>query len=226
MVSKLLIEFSLFMDWKSAAPYYVKRLTEALDVQRHALALAELSQAEVPVEKRKILQQQGAPARKQLDRLRRDEFRIAVVGLEKAGKSTFVNAWLECDLLPTKQGRCTFTTTQVYSEKSADRQRLEVEPKALEAFEQYLSDLRAMAAAGEPEAAKKALTDLATIQQNEQTLRHVLSDGPQEIRFVALPEVSESLTKYVADERYAHAVREARLFTSQLAATDGIMFLV
>jgi hypothetical protein len=51
------------------------------------------------------------------------------VGLEKAGKSTFINAWLECDLLPAKGGRCTFTTTQIYSVKNEAEQRLEVQPR-------------------------------------------------------------------------------------------------
>ena len=212
------------MDWKSAAAYYVKRLSEALDVQRHALALAELPQAEVPPEKRKLLFQQADPARKQLDRLKRGEFRIAVVGLEKSGKSTFVNAWLECDLLPAKRGRCTFTTTQVFSVKSLSEQRLEVEPKSHEKFELYVADLKRISEAGEPEAARKAGTDLATIKQHEQSLRHVLDDGRQTFQFTSLPEIGEPLRKFVADERFAHAVHEARLYTSQLAATDGIIF--
>ncbi|MEH2373792.1 GTPase [Nostoc sp.] len=103
------------MDWKTASSYYEARLSEALNVQRYAVNLANLPQAEIPSQLKAILLQEAEPARRQLERLKKREFRIAVVGLEKAGKSTFINAWLECDLLPAKGGRYTFTTTQIYS---------------------------------------------------------------------------------------------------------------
>jgi len=48
-----------------------------------------------------------------LHKLKSDEFEIAVVGLEKAGKSTFVNALIENDILPSAPERCTFTSTKL-----------------------------------------------------------------------------------------------------------------
>lgn len=48
-----------------------------------------------------------------LRKLKNNEFEIAIVGLEKAGKSTFANALMENNLLPTKDARCTFTSTQI-----------------------------------------------------------------------------------------------------------------
>ena len=44
-------------------------------------------------------------------KLHNDEFEIAIVGLEKAGKSSFSNALMEKNLLPTDDGRCTYTAT-------------------------------------------------------------------------------------------------------------------
>ena len=44
-------------------------------------------------------------------KLHNDEFEIAIVGLEKAGKSSFSNALMEKNLLPTDDGRCTNTAT-------------------------------------------------------------------------------------------------------------------
>lgn len=44
-------------------------------------------------------------------KLQNNEFEIAIVGLEKAGKSSFSNAFIENSLLPTDQGRCTYTST-------------------------------------------------------------------------------------------------------------------
>ncbi|MDD6587930.1 MAG: dynamin family protein [Anaerobutyricum hallii] len=48
-----------------------------------------------------------------LRKLKNNEFEIAIVGLEKAGKSTFANALMENNLLPTKDLRCTFTSTRI-----------------------------------------------------------------------------------------------------------------
>ncbi|MDB9481653.1 hypothetical protein PN476_03375, partial [Dolichospermum circinale CS-537/05] len=90
------------MDWKTASSYYETRLTEALNIQRRAVDLINLIPTEIPTKLQEILIQEAQPARRQLERLKKREFRIAVVGLEKAGKSTFVNAWLECDLLPVQ----------------------------------------------------------------------------------------------------------------------------
>lgn len=44
-------------------------------------------------------------------KLEKNEFEIAVVGLEKAGKSSFSNALASVDVLPTADARCTYTTT-------------------------------------------------------------------------------------------------------------------
>ena len=39
-----------------------------------------------------------------------------------------------------------------------------------------------------------------------------------------MEDVRDQLGKYVADEKYAHAVLEARLYTSKLAQAEGIVF--
>ena len=90
------------MDWKTASAYYEAKLTDVLNIQRHALDLARLPQTGISQDLRQILIDEAIPANRQLERLKKREFRIAVVGLEKAGKSTFINAWLDCDLLPAK----------------------------------------------------------------------------------------------------------------------------
>lgn len=202
------------MDWKTASSYYEARLSDALNVYRRAVDLATLPQAEVPSKLKEALLQEVEPARRQLDRLKKREFRIAVVGLEKAGKSTFINAWLECDLLPAKGGRCTFTTTQIYSVANESEQRLEVQPRTEAQFMKLLEDLQKPG----------AKEDLKTIQANETTLRQVRRDGNLTLPFSRLEDIAEPLKKYVADEQYAHAVLEARLYTNKLAQADGIVF--
>ncbi|PSB51652.1 Dynamin family protein [filamentous cyanobacterium Phorm 6] len=202
------------MDWKTASSYYEARLTDALNVQRHALNLAMLPQAEVPARLKEVLLQEAEPTRRQLERLRKREFRIAVVGLEKAGKSTFINAWLECDLLPAKGGRCTFTTTQIYSVENESEQRLEVQARTDEEFLNLLKELEKVG----------ANEDLNTIRANEITLQQVRREGNVTFSFTRLEDIREPLKKYVADEKYAHAVLEARLYTNKLAQAEGIVF--
>lgn len=202
------------MDWKTASSYYETRLTDALNIQRHAVNLANLPQAEVPARLKDILLQEAEPTRRQLERLKKREFRIAVVGLEKAGKSTFINAWLECDLLPAKGGRCTFTTTQIYSVENESEQRLEVQARTEEEFINLLKELEKV----------DAKEDLNTIRENEITLQQVRREGNLTFPFTRLEDIREPLKKYVADEKYAHAVLEARLYTNKLAQAEGIVF--
>lgn len=202
------------MDWKTASSYYEARLSDALNVQRHAVNLAMLPQAEVPARLKEVLLQEAEPTRRQLERLRKREFRIAVVGLEKAGKSTFINAWLECDLLPAKGGRCTFTTTQIYSVENESEQRLEVQARTEEEFINLLKELEKVG----------AKEDLNTIRANEITLQQVRREGNLTFPFTRLEDIREPLKKYVADEKYAHAVLEARLYTNKLAQAEGIVF--
>lgn len=215
------------MDWKSISKVYATKLKSALDVQRHALQLANLSQArqagitEAQINK---LQQAGKIAEKQMHRLDNGEFRIAVVGLEKAGKSTFINAWLGCDLLPAKTERCTFTTTQIYSVQHTNEQRFETEPKTTAAFRLYEDELTSQSNSADRSAAQKAVNDLEVIRKHRNTLQEILTEGKRSQVFTQLTDIKETLTKYVADERYAHAMQEARLYTRELAAVDGVVF--
>lgn len=48
-----------------------------------------------------------------LEKLKSREFTVAVVGLEKAGKSTLGNALINSEILPEYTERCTYTTTEL-----------------------------------------------------------------------------------------------------------------
>jgi hypothetical protein len=50
---------------------------------------------------------------KYLHKLKTNEFEIAIVGLENSGKSTFANALIENEVLPSASDRCTFTSTRL-----------------------------------------------------------------------------------------------------------------
>ena len=46
-------------------------------------------------------------------KLENNTFEVSIVGLEKSGKSTFANAFMGIDILPTKDARCTYTATSI-----------------------------------------------------------------------------------------------------------------
>lgn len=66
-------------------------------------------------EKLKELQAKNASV---LHKLKSGEFTVAIVGLEKAGKSTLGNALMELIVLPEYTERCTYTTTEIRSGSS------------------------------------------------------------------------------------------------------------
>lgn len=207
------------MDWKTASAYYEAKLTDVLNIQRHALDLAKLPQTGISQDLKQILFDEAISTNRQLTRLKDNQFRIAVVGLEKAGKSTFINAWLDCDLLPAKGSRCTFTTTQIFSVAHDSEQQLVVEPRTEADFSRLLAELTQAAQGNE-----KAKEDLETIKRYQNTLQQVQREGRKTFPFTRLEEIKEPLRKYVADEQFAHAVFEARLYTSKLAQAEGIVF--
>mgnify|MGYP005756604511 CR=1 FL=1 len=79
----------------------------------------------VTPEMRLSLRQLQSDAEQLLPKLKKGEFEIAVVGLEKAGKSSFSNALIGLTALPTADERCTFTSTcirPVNAEQDTSRQ--------------------------------------------------------------------------------------------------------
>ncbi len=213
------------MDWSHIASHYKKLLTTTLNVQRHARHIANIRAAAVQPKLLQKLTEGSDVVQRQLDRLEKGEFRIAVVGLEKSGKSTFVNAWLESDLLPTASKRCTFTTTQIYSVINSAEQRLEVIPKTVPQFDEYIKELQQAANTPETgENARRAQEDLNTIQHHRSTLDAAVREGYRTYPFAHIAEIAPRLQKYVADVTVAHAIEDVRLYTSRLAETDGIVF--
>ena len=70
-------------------------------------------------EEKKDLRIRRENARDLKDKLETDKFEIAIIGTEKAGKSTFANALMNANLLPAYDPRCTYTSTKIgYSKEN------------------------------------------------------------------------------------------------------------
>lgn len=210
-------------QWEQACVEGITTLEKSLNLHKHLSHLVKIKGTEIGIEMTEHLAELGREILRQLERLKQNQFKIAVVGIEKAGKSSFINAWLGCDLLPSDSKRCTFTTTQIYSVINDNEQCLKVFPKTKQQFDILLTQLQT-AAEGKGEEAKRAQSDLKTIKQYKEQLSQTIEEGPQIEHFNALEEIQDKLYRYVADPKYAHAIDQVQLYTSHLARADGIVF--
>lgn len=212
--------------WREICGQQAARLKSALDLCKHASALVNHGSVRqwVKDEDVKALNKTRKMIENKLPRLERGEFHIAVVGMEKSGKSSFINAWIGSDLLPNKKERCTFTTTKLHSVMRDDEQRLEVRPKTQEEFDALIEQLKTLINSPNTTQAKNAREDLELIKQYNDQLRSLVGQEIEPIHYRTLEDISPDLEKYAADARYAHAISEVDLYTKSLANMDGILF--
>jgi len=91
---------------------YIEKLGTAVDSIGKILANDKIS-AILGFTDREELRKQHEEAKRLKRKLENDEWEVAIVGLEKAGKSSFANALMQRNILPTKDGRCTYTATRI-----------------------------------------------------------------------------------------------------------------
>ena len=74
-------------------------------------------------------------------KLESNEFEIAIVGLEKAGKSTFANALIKNTILPSAPERCTFTSTRLISGSDKASVQFYTEAEFEQIFQELLQEI-------------------------------------------------------------------------------------
>ena len=97
------------MSWEEEKSVYAGKLERIIDGIARILELR--GNRVVTPEMASSLLRLRADAEALLPKLKKGEFEIAVVGLEKAGKSSFSNALIGRRALPTADERCTYTST-------------------------------------------------------------------------------------------------------------------
>lgn len=81
-------------------------------------------------------------AEKLYRKIKNNEFEIAVVGMEKAGKSSFCNAIIGIDILPKKIDRCTYTSTRIsYAAKDSAIVEFYTESEFNERFNNFMHEM-------------------------------------------------------------------------------------
>lgn len=184
------------------------------------------------------LHKKSAEAVKLLPKLEEEVFEIAVVGLEKAGKSSFANALTGLAVLPTASQRCTYTSTcirsgetnraiinfysksefdQSFAEKLAllkipDVERYNVRNLDLRKYEQLFDEC-------DPDTkklyAENVNLDIRDILANRHELEKYI--GHAAMKFEGPELESENFASFIKDPSRAIAVKDVTIYSTELS---------
>ena len=148
----------------------------------------------------------------QLKRLQKKTFEIAVVGPEKAGKSSLLNAWIGFNLCPTEEKRCTYTTTEIRSCSSLKEQKYEIEYFTREEYEN--SNF------------KKTLTEkeIKEIEIYSKEIDSYLNRDSVTIHFEQFESVKDTLNSAICHPGHALAVKKICIWTPKLNVEENVVF--
>jgi hypothetical protein len=207
-------------NWQEICKEQLARLEQASVLADRLSALCNRVPTEVPEEARRKLDEERPRLERQLERLRANRFEVAVIGLEKAGKSALLNAWLGTEILPSADERCTYTTTELWSAPTEEAQELRIEYRAVIEIEAMLAQQKAVA---NPD--QNLQNDIAeTKRWMAQILKY--AGLPETVRsFRELTEITEELKQAVFENRpQARAIRRIQLKTTALRSDRDIVF--
>lgn len=187
-------------------------------------------------------------AKRLLPKLKDGIFEIAVIGLEKAGKSSFVNAYLDRVILPTKGPRCTYTSTSI--RHSTDRDRAKVEFYSTQEFDRLFSQKLASLQIPDSEKYNMRTMSLAQYQQlyekfaspeikkiygnslnteiedtiaNKAELSHYL--GHEDLDFEGDELENENFQSFITSPGKAMAVKDVTIFSTKMGdMKDAILY--
>lgn len=117
-------------------PLFDKRKKQAQELRAYADKISEISrelgslqvQEDQEEEKNRHLkkfQEIRKRLNQRVSRLEQTYINIAVIGLEKQGKSSVINAWIKQELLPTAVERCTWATTTIVNDPNKHEAHIE-----------------------------------------------------------------------------------------------------
>jgi len=156
--------------------------------------------------------------------LNRKEFKIGVIGREKAGKSSLINAWINADLLPTAQTRCTYTTTEIRSCTNENEQKVVIEYFSREEFaanKQEIEKILSQSVRGSVD--HNLLTrEVEEIDHYENEINGFLGRDIFEQRFTDFNEVRDRIRNAISNPGEARAVKRIQLWTTHLSTRSMV----
>ena len=214
---------------------YIRRLTVQIETIDKILNTNTLDL--INSEREEKLWKLKAEAERYKQKLEKNEFEIAIVGLEKAGKSTFANAMMGYDILPSDEKRCTYTSTKIKSGNNSGNVKfftrdefnsnfrtnlktMEIENADSYSFESLSKSSYESMFNRLDEKTKKAYgdninEDVKTILDNKNTINSYL--GHSDTTFDSSNITTNDFKRFIKDPEYALAVREVSILSSELS---------
>lgn len=228
------------MGWETDKLEYIGKL-QRVDAGIQEIAKLSGNQIVTPAMEQE-LQTLRAQAEELLRKLQQDEFEIAVVGLESAGKSFFANALTDLNALPTADERCTYTSTCIrpgpenmadvvfYSAAEFTRDLQEkLKQLGIEDSDHYnLSNLtlekyeQLYAGCTEDAKARYGTTlnqDIMDTLQNKGSLQRYIGQSPA--HFTAEQLQTSDFTGFITDPGKAIAAKDVTIYSTELGRMLG-----
>lgn len=221
---------------------YIRRLTAQIETIDKILNTNTLDL--INADRQDKLRKLKTEAERYKQKLEKNEFEIAIVGLEKAGKSTFANAMMGNDILPSDDAQCTFTSTKICSgddtavvrfysiEEFAEKFKEKLTTMKIDAnsynysnlsLSSYQSLFDRLDSAIKDKYENDLNEDVKRILTNKSTLDNFIGTG--ELSFTGVDQLtSENFKKFIKTPAYALAVKEITIKSSKMASPNDIIY--
>lgn len=154
----------------------------------------------------------------QLRIVEKNDFVMCVVGREKAGKSTLLNAWLKMDLLPNERERCTYTTTEIRWCEEGD-QHFTIDYFSVNEFTNNKKKLQTIIASSSRETdstTAKSLNsteslhqrELNDIKKHEKEIKAYLGKKTYTVNFDSYEEIRDEIKSAITHPGQARAIKK------------------
>ncbi|MFI3215772.1 MAG: dynamin family protein, partial [Methylococcales bacterium] len=214
--------------WLETCAKQLTRLEKTSVLSDKLITLSNKTGVDISPEMQKKLENEHARLNRQLERLRANRFEVAVIGLEKAGKSALLNAWLGQEILPSARERCTFTSTEIWSAQTEQDQLLSIQYYSREEIA-TLQQQRQLALAGKLLSDKEKKEIQEDYNDTEKNLNAIyeftkLKNGFKQ-SFLDIGEISDLLQSAIFKNRaQSLSIKRIQLKTVRLRSDRDIIF--
>ncbi|TAL44816.1 MAG: hypothetical protein EPN89_13385 [Methylovulum sp.] len=214
--------------WLETCQQQLARLEKTSVLADKLVTLCNKTEVDIAPELQQKLNAEHSRLNQQLERLRANRFEVAVIGLEKAGKSALLNAWLGQEILPSARERCTFTSTEIWSAQTEQDQLLAIQYYSKEEISKLQSQRRdALASALLSDKEKKEIQE--DYDDTEKNLSAIYEFSRQKSgftqAFIDISEINEHLQSAIFKNRaQSLAIKRIQLKTVRLRSDRDIIF--
>ena len=213
--------------WLETCAKQLTRLEKTSVLSDKLITLSNKTGIDISPEMVQKIEHEHARLNRQLERLRANRFEVAVIGLEKAGKSALLNAWLGQEILPSARERCTFTSTEIWSAQTEQDQLVAIEYYSREEIAKLQEQRqKALATALLSEKEKKEIQeDFNDTEKNLNQIYEFTKKGSFKQPFLDIGEISDLLQSAIFKNRaQALAIKRIQLKTVRLRSDRDIIF--